>query len=123
RLFPYATLFRSPGRQLVARHGLDGRPRQETLVPVLAQAQHHLAEGQIVVDRGDQPATGRRECGWAAPFATLGFVIEPQRPGLRIDLVAGGQPVDLRRGHTEPGVLHAERLEDAFSEDRKSTRL
>src|SRR2546427_11318116 len=93
------------------------RPPRSTLFPYTTLFRS-LAEGQIVVDGGDQPPAARRKCRRAAPFAPLGLVIELERPGVRIDLVAGGQPVDLGRRHAEPGVPHAERPEDAFSEER-----
>jgi hypothetical protein len=44
--------------------------------------------------------------------------VKLERAGLSIDPVAGRQPVELRGRHAESGVLHAERLEDAFTEER-----
>src|SRR2546427_5546528 len=58
------------------------RPPRSTLFPYTTLFRS-LAEGQIVVDGGDQPPAARRKCRRAAPFAPLGLVIELEGPGDR----------------------------------------
>ncbi len=82
-----------------------------------AKGQHHPAEGEVVIGGRDQAAAARGEGGRAAPQAVAGFVIDRESPGRGIDLVAGRQPVQLRRRHAEGGVLHAERREDPLRQE------
>jgi len=42
---------------------------------------------------------------------------QPKRPGQVISDIAWRQPVQLFRRHVKSGILHPERLEDAFAEE------
>src|SRR5437588_8006722 len=85
---------------------------------MFALGEHHLTKGEIVVDGGNQSPGSRREGRWAAPLASLGLIIDDELPAFGVGPVAGRQPVERCRRHAETGVLHAERPEDAFSEER-----
>src|SRR6266700_1547430 len=84
---------------------------------MLAQVEHHLAEGQVVVDGRNQSTSAGRKCRRARPLATLDLVIDLDLPAYEIGPIAGRQPVELLTGHAKTGVLHAEWLEDAFSQE------
>ena len=71
------------GGDLVGRHQLDRRARQDALAAVPAVVQHHLAEGEIVVDRRDQPAAAGRERRRAGSTGRRGLVEHLERAGLR----------------------------------------
>ena len=58
--------------------------REDALAAVLSLVQHHLTEGQIVVDGRDQAPGAGRERGRAAPLTSLGLVIEFERAGFEI---------------------------------------
>ena len=53
-----------------------------------------------------------------APPAVGGVVEHLQLSGLGIRPVGGGEPVQLLRGHREPGVGHSQRIEDALPQHR-----
>ena len=88
---------------------------------MLALVQHHPAEGEIVVDRRDQPAGAGLEDGRAGEAAAAGLVEDREAPPVcGIGPVAGREAVELRLGHAEAGVLHAERREDALAQEVSS---
>ena len=64
-------------RQVVDRHRLHRRPRQDGR----AAAQEHLGEGEEVVGGRHEPGAAGRECGRAAPLA-VGGVEQRQRSRL-----------------------------------------
>jgi hypothetical protein len=81
-------------------------------------AQHHLAEGEIVVDRRDETRRAIGEDGGAGPLTVLHGVVHPQTRALRVFLVARRKPVELVCRHAERGVRHTEGLEDSLPQER-----
>ena len=45
-------------RELIRSHQLHGGARKHLLAAVSALVQHHAAEGQVIVDRRDEPVSG-----------------------------------------------------------------
>src|SRR6266566_7877377 len=84
---------------------------------MLAQVEHHLAEGQVVVDGRNQSSSAGRKCRRARPLAALDLVIDLDLPACEIGPIAGRQTVEFVTRHAETSVLHAERLKDAFSQE------
>src|SRR5207237_3382972 len=78
----------------------------------------HLAEREVRADADNAPPAGPWECRRATPLTALPLVLELVRAGSRIDLIARRQPVGRGCAHAESRGLHAERLEDAFAEER-----
>src|SRR6266568_264307 len=83
-----------------------------------ALVQHHLAEGKVVVDGRNQSSSARWKCRRARPLAALCIVIDLNLSAYEIGPIAGRKPVEFVTRHAETSVLHAERLEDAFSQER-----
>src|SRR5712691_5346458 len=104
--------------EVVGRHQLDRGPREDALASVHALVQHHPAESEEVVDRRDEAARARFEYGRPREAAAARRVEEHGLAGGEIGLVGGREAVELRLGHAERGVLHAERREDALAEER-----
>src|SRR5438034_9266473 len=92
-LFPYTTLFRS-------------------------LVEHHPAEREIVIDGRYQSSGTRRERGSASPLAFASVVIDVERAGSGIARIAAGQSVELFGRHAERRILHVERPEDSFAQER-----
>src|SRR5215213_6790920 len=105
------------GSDVVYRHDLDRSSGQDALVPVLPPFQHHLAEGEEIVNRRDQPTGARLENGRACPPAVVDTVEDLELPGREIGPVAARQPVELARRHAKRGVVHAQRREDPLPEE------
>ena len=101
------------GQQVVRAHHLDRPRRQQPGAAELAAVQQHLHEPQVVSRRGVEPAApgrpGRRQGAH--------FVVGELQPAVVRRLVNPGGAVDLSRRHEEPGVDHAEGLEDALEQE------
>lgn len=72
----------------------------------------------VVLGGGNQPAATALERRRLAPPSTLGLVPHMELSGLGVGGVEGRQPIDLVGGHVEAGVLHFQRIEDAFAQER-----
>ncbi len=104
-------------RELIGRHRLDGSARHDALTPEPTLVQHHLSERDEVADGRHESARTRRERGRRAPLAVW-FVGELERAGFEVGRVARRETVELVGGHAESRVVHPERFEDAFAEER-----
>src|SRR5579863_8418438 len=85
---------------------------------MFALREHHLAKCQIVVAGRNQSSSSRREGRRAAPLTTHGLIIDGKLSARGIGPGAGCQAVERCLRHAETGVLHAERLEEAFAQER-----
>src|SRR6185437_13924106 len=96
---------------MIRRHQLDGFASEQTRVAARTLAQHHLEKARIVGRRRDKAAAARfkirllaygKELHLSAAFGIA-------RKGL-------GEPAMVALRHMKAGVVHAERLKDAFGE-------
>ena len=106
------------GRELIRSHQLHGGAGKDLLAAMPAFVQHHAAEGEVVIDRRDEPASARFE-GRLGPPGTVRHVVKNvQRVRLTIEEVERRQAVEFFGRHVEGGVFHAERIEDALAQER-----
>ena len=106
-----------PRRELVGGHQLDRGAGEDSPAPVAAPVEQHLQEGAVVVGGGDEAGATGLEDGGPGEAPPGGGVVDGQTAALRIGTVGGGQAIDAGLGDAEPGVAHAEGLEDPLAQE------
>jgi hypothetical protein len=111
----------SPEISIVAHDGADtatsgvrGAQAASAAIRLTALAEH-LGERKVVADRREQPAAAGVEALLLRELARLRVVLQ-RALAVFCRRVASGEAVELRVGHAERGVDHAERLEDLLFE-------
>jgi hypothetical protein len=88
--------------------------------PWAPRFQHHPAEREQIVGRGNALIAGAG-LERARPREKVGasLIENADLAGHEIGLVAGRDAVELRVGHGEAGVFHAQRLEDSLAHEAR----
>ena len=102
---------RGPAGQVIAGHQLEGLAPEDAPAVELTPVGQHLAEGDVVAGGRHQPSCSREIGARPKVTARLG-VIEEERGVGRPVLVERAQSLGRPFGDEEPGVGHAQRLED-----------
>jgi hypothetical protein len=83
---------------MVGRHQFDRAPREDALLDALPVVEHHLAEGEQIVNGRNQPPNARFERGRSGNAAIVDAVEDFALTGSEIGPIAARKPIEPGAG-------------------------